>query len=180
VFDAFHVALIGVLIGGPDSDDTIGARHFELEVGVVRDRHEPGIAGVPKNGMVCPMEFNHLESESFLPEVGGSTETDRQVDPPDGLCSFPRHDSMEAPDARLEVRPRDSQKVEGLGINDVKTTASVHEHLGEACVGDDGIDNEWVDPRIGDVVWVVITVESDGHLRPVKEEGVASCTEKTS
>jgi hypothetical protein len=39
------------------------------------------------------------------------------------------------------------------------------------CVGDNGIDNKRVDPRIGDVVWVVITVESDGHLRPVKEEG---------
>jgi hypothetical protein len=78
---------------------------------------------------------------------------------------------MEAPDTGLEVCPCDSQKVEGLGINDVKTTASIHEHLSEACVGDDGIDDEWVDPRIGDVVWVVITVKSDGHLEPIKEEG---------
>jgi hypothetical protein len=78
---------------------------------------------------------------------------------------------METPDAGLEVRSCDSQKVEGLGIDDVKTTAAIHEHLGEAGVGDDGIDDKWVDPRIGDVVWVVITVESDGHLRPVKEEG---------
>jgi hypothetical protein len=119
-------------------------------------------------------------SESFLSEVGGSAKTDRQVDPPDGLFLLPWHDSMEAPDAGSEVRPRDPQKVEGLGINDVKTVASIHEHLGEACVSDDGIDNKWVDPRIGDVVWVVITVESDGHLGPVKEEGVASCMEKTS
>jgi hypothetical protein len=78
---------------------------------------------------------------------------------------------MEAPDAGSEVRPCDSQKVEGLGIDNVKTTAVIHEHLGEACVGDDGIDNKWVDPRIGDVVWVVIIVKSDSHLRPVKEEG---------
>jgi hypothetical protein len=68
-------------------------------------------------------------------------------------------------------RPGDSQKVECLGIDDVKTTAAIHEHLGEACVGDDGIDNKWVDPRIRDVVWVVVTVESDGHLGPIKEEG---------
>jgi hypothetical protein len=27
--------------------------------------------------VICPMESSHLESESFLPEVGGSTETDR-------------------------------------------------------------------------------------------------------
>jgi hypothetical protein len=78
-----------VLIGGHDSDDTIGARHFELEVGVVGDRHEPGVAGAPKNGVVCPMESNHFKSESFLPEVSGSAETDRQVDPSDGLRSLP-------------------------------------------------------------------------------------------
>jgi hypothetical protein len=83
-----------VLIGGPDSNDTIGARHFEFEVGVVGNRHEPSVARAPKNGVVCPMESNHLESESFLPEVGGSAEIDRQVDPPDGLCSLPWHDSM--------------------------------------------------------------------------------------
>jgi hypothetical protein len=77
---------------------------------------------------------------------------------------------MEAPNAGSEVRPGDSQKVKGLGIDDVKTTAAIHEHLGEACVGNDGINNKWVDPRIRDVVWVVITVESDGHLGPVKEE----------
>jgi hypothetical protein len=77
VLDAFHVALVGVLVGGPDSDDTIRAQHFELEVGVVRNHHEPGVAGAPKNGVVCPMEPNHLKSESFLPEVGGSTETYR-------------------------------------------------------------------------------------------------------
>jgi hypothetical protein len=105
------------------------------------------------------MESNHLESESFLPEIGGSAETDKQVDPPNGLCSLPWHNSMEAPDAGLEVHHCDSQKVEGLGIDDVNTTAPIHEHLGEACVGDDGIDDKWVDPRIGDVVWVVITVE---------------------
>jgi hypothetical protein len=88
------------------------------------------------------MESYHFEGESLLSEVGGSAETDRQVDPPDGFCSLPRHDSMEAPDAGSEVRPCDSQKVEGLGIHDVKTTAAIHEHLGEACVGDDGINNK--------------------------------------
>jgi hypothetical protein len=97
-----------MLVGGPYSNDTVGARHFELEVGVIGDRHESGIAGAPKNGMVCSMESNHFESESLLPEVGGSAEADRQVDPPDGLCSLPRHDSMEALDAGSEVRPHDS------------------------------------------------------------------------
>jgi hypothetical protein len=77
---------------------------------------------------------------------------------------------MEAPATGLEVHPHDPQEVEGLGIDDVKAAAAIHEHLGEACVGDNGIDNKRVDPRIRDVVWVIITVESDGHLGPVKEE----------
>jgi hypothetical protein len=78
---------------------------------------------------------------------------------------------MEAPDAGLEAHPLDPQEVEGLGIDDVKAAAAIHEHLGEACVGDNRINNKRVDPGIGDVVWVIITIESDGHLGPVKEEG---------
>jgi hypothetical protein len=57
--------------------------------------------------MICSMESDHFESESFLSEVGGSVKTDRQVDPPDGFCSLSWHDSMEAPDTGLEARPRD-------------------------------------------------------------------------
>jgi hypothetical protein len=71
----------------------------------------------------------------------------------------------------LEAHPLDPQEVKGLSIDDVKTAIAIYEHLGEACVGDNGIDNKRVDPRVGDVVWVIITVESDGNLRPVKEEG---------
>jgi hypothetical protein len=97
-----------VLIGGPDSYDTVGAWHLELEVCVVGDRHEPGAAWAPKDGVVCSMEFDHFESESLLSEVGGSAKADRQVDSPDGLCSLSWHDPMEAPDAGLEARPRDS------------------------------------------------------------------------
>jgi hypothetical protein len=78
---------------------------------------------------------------------------------------------METPDAGLEVRSLDPQEVEGPGIDDVEATSTVHEYLGEACVGDDGINNKRVDSRIGDVVRMIITVESDGHLRPVKEAG---------
>jgi hypothetical protein len=73
---------------GPDSYDTVGARHFELEVGVIGDHHEPGVAWVPKDGVVCSTESDHFESESLLLEVGGSAKIDRQVDLPDGFCSL--------------------------------------------------------------------------------------------
>jgi hypothetical protein len=71
----------------------------------------------------------------------------------------------------VEARSLDPQKVEGLGVDDVEATFAVHEHLGEARVGDDGINNKQVDSRTGDVVRMIITVESDGHLRPVEEAG---------
>ena len=47
VLDAFDVAVVCMLVRGLDSDDAIGARHLELEVGVVRDRHELGVARAP-------------------------------------------------------------------------------------------------------------------------------------
>jgi hypothetical protein len=69
---------------------------------------------------------------------------------------------VEAPDAGLELCPPDPQEVEGLGVDDVEDAASIHEHLGEARIGDDGIDDERIDPGIRDIVRMVITVESDG------------------
>ena len=47
VLDAFDVVVVCMLVRGLDGDDAIGARHFELEVGVVWDRHELGVAQAP-------------------------------------------------------------------------------------------------------------------------------------
>jgi hypothetical protein len=96
-----------VLIRGPNGDNTLRARHLELEVGVVGDCHKHGVARTSKDGVVGSLETNHLKSECLLPEVSGGSEADRQVDPSNWLCSFPWHDSMEAPDAGSEVCPLD-------------------------------------------------------------------------
>ena len=50
VLDAFDVAVVCMLVRGLDGDDAVRARHFELEVGVVRDRHELGVAWAPQDG----------------------------------------------------------------------------------------------------------------------------------
>ena len=55
-----------------------------------------------------------------------------------------------------------------MGVHDVEAAASVHEHLGEAGVADDGIHNEWILSWVWDVVGVVLAAEGDGVLRPVK------------
>jgi hypothetical protein len=50
-------------------DDTLWPRHLHLEVGVVRDCHELGVARTPKDGVVRTPEPHHLEGEGFLAEV---------------------------------------------------------------------------------------------------------------
>jgi hypothetical protein len=47
-----HLALVGTLESGADSDDPTRARHLELEVHVVGDGHELHIARPPQGGVV--------------------------------------------------------------------------------------------------------------------------------
>jgi hypothetical protein len=47
VLHALHVAFVRVSVRGADGDDPARARHLELEVGVVGDGHELGVAWSP-------------------------------------------------------------------------------------------------------------------------------------
>jgi hypothetical protein len=47
ILHALHVAFVRVPIRGADGDDPVGAWHLELEVGVVGDGHELGVAWPP-------------------------------------------------------------------------------------------------------------------------------------
>jgi hypothetical protein len=73
VLHAFHVAFVRVAVHGADGDDPVRAWHLELEVGVVGDGHELGVARSSQHRMVGPSEPNYLEGEGFLSEVGGSS-----------------------------------------------------------------------------------------------------------
>jgi hypothetical protein len=53
----------------------------------------------------------------------------------------------------------------------VEAVASIHQHLGEPGVPDDGVDHQRVLARIGHAVRVIFTAEGDGVLRPAKEGG---------
>ena len=44
VIATLGLTLVGMLEGGADSDDSVGARHLQLEVGVVGDGHELHVA----------------------------------------------------------------------------------------------------------------------------------------
>ena len=67
-------------VRGADGDDPVGARHFELEVGVVGDDHELGVAWPPQYCVVGSSEPDHLEREGFPSKVGRSPEADGQIE----------------------------------------------------------------------------------------------------
>jgi hypothetical protein len=76
VLHALHVAFVRVSVRGADGDDPVGARHLELEVGVVGDGHELGVAGPPQYCVVGSSKPDHLEREGLPSEVRGRPKAD--------------------------------------------------------------------------------------------------------
>jgi hypothetical protein len=146
VLHTLHIAFVRVSVCGSDGDDPVGARNLELEVGVVGDGHELGVAWSPQYGVVGSSEPDHLEHEGFLSEVGGSPEPDGQIELSKGLDALPGDDPMKGRRTGPDRGQIDLQEPEGLGLDDVEAAASVHEDLGEPDVADDGVDNKRVLP----------------------------------
>jgi hypothetical protein len=167
VLHALHVAFVRVSVRGSDSDDLVGAWHLELEVGVIGEGHELGVAWSPQHHVVGSLEPGHLEREGFLLEVGGSSEADGQIELSKGLDALPGDDPVKGHRTGPDRGQIDFQEPEGLGIDDVEAAASVHEDLGEPGVADDGVDNERVLPWARHAVGVVALVEGDGLVGPV-------------
>jgi hypothetical protein len=163
ILHALHVAFVRVSVRGSDGDDLVGARHLELEVGVVWGGYELGVAWSPQHCVVGSSEPDHLEREGFLSEVGGSPEADRQIELPKGLDVLPGDDPMKGRRTGPDCGKIDLQEPEGLGVDDVEAAASVHEDLGKPDVVDDWIDNERVLPWAWYAVEVVALVEGDGR-----------------
>ena len=55
---------VGLLEGAAHSDNLVPTWQLELEVGVVGDRHELGVCGAPKDGVICPLPIYHLKRGS--------------------------------------------------------------------------------------------------------------------
>ena len=75
---------------------------------------------------------------------------------------------MERRTAPVELRAWNLHVIQGLGEEDVESTASVDQHPVEFDCPDDGIQNQGLTTWMRDVIWVVRSVESDWHLRPLK------------
>jgi hypothetical protein len=156
-----------VSVRGADGDDPVGARHLELEVSVVGDGHELGIAWPPQYRAVGSSEPDHFEREGFPFEVEGSPEADGQIESSEGLDAFPGDDPVKRRRTGPDLGQIDLQELEGLGVDDVEAAASVHEDLGEPNIADDGVDNERIFPWARHAVGVIALVEGDGLVRPV-------------
>jgi hypothetical protein len=95
-------------------------------------------------------------------EVGGSPETDGQIELPKGQDALSGNDPMKGRRTGSDRGQIDLQESEGLSVDDVEAAASVHEDLGEPGVADDGVDNERVPSWARHAVGVVALVEGDG------------------
>jgi hypothetical protein len=156
-----------VSVRGSNGDDPVGAQHLELEVGVVGDGHELGVARSPQHRVVGSSEPDHLKRESFLSKVGGSSEADGQIELSKGQDALPGDDPVKGHRTGLDRGQIDLQEPEGLSVDDVEAAASVHEDLGEPGVADDGVDDERVLSWARHTVGVVALVEGDGLVGPV-------------
>jgi hypothetical protein len=167
VLHTLHVAFVRVSVCGSDGDDPVGARHLELEVGVVGYGHELGVAWSPQHCVVGSSEPDHLKREGFLSEVGGSPEVDGQIELSEGLDALPGDDPVIGRHTGPDRGQIDLQEPEGLDVDDVEAAASIHEDLGELDVANDGVDNERVLSWAQHAVRVVALVEGDGLVGPV-------------
>ena len=92
VFPFVEVGLSKVATYG---DDPVGTRHLELEVGVIGNGHELGIAWSPQDGVVGTGKVCYLEGDPFCAEVHLTSKRYGQVNLPKGNGLKPEYDSME-------------------------------------------------------------------------------------
>jgi hypothetical protein len=115
------------------------------------------------------MELDNLEGEGFPLEIGRSPKADGQIDLSERGSALSQHDTMEWCCIGSRPRPTDPHEVDSLSIQDVEATTPVHQDLSESGVAGDGVDDEWIVPRVRDIIWVVVLVKCDDLLGLIEE-----------
>jgi hypothetical protein len=59
---------------------------------------------------------------------------------------FLRQNAVERCATQPKLGPADTYQIVRVSIEDVEPTVAIHEHLGKACIGDDGVDDKRVLP----------------------------------
>ena len=117
--------------------------------------------------MVGTGEVDHLEIKNLLLEVSRIPERNGEPDASEKNGLGLGDDPEEGSPSWAEVVPRDPHVFEGVSVEDVKAAPAVHRHLHEARSRDDGADNEWEAPRVGDMSRVVLLAEGYWYLQPM-------------
>ena len=76
MFAALDLSLVGALEGGADGDDPAWTWHLQLQIGVVGDSHKLRVAWTSQDGVVGPVEPDHLEGKGLHPIIGRIPEGD--------------------------------------------------------------------------------------------------------
>ena len=78
---------------------------------------------------------------------------------------------MERRGVTPELRLVELQELQGVGVEDVEATASVHQYLSEPGVANDGVSDKWVLPGVQDTIGMVVPVKGDRLPRLVEVLG---------
>ena len=89
------------------------------------------------------------------------TKRDGQVDLPKWVRLRSWDHTVEGRARRAELRLGDAHGIEGVDVEDIEAAASVHQHLGEALLADNGVDDERVVTQSSDVGRMVPLIKSD-------------------
>ena len=116
-------------------------------------------------------EVHHFKGEDIRAEVGSVAKCDGQVDLPERVRLRSRDHAVEGRAYWAEFRPGDAHGVEGVDVEDVEAATSVHQHLSEALLANNGVDDERVASWSGDVGGMVPLIEGDRRFRPAEEGG---------
>jgi len=118
-----------------------------------------------------------VKGEDLPSEVVGGLEAHGQVDLPKGMGAMSRHHSVEWRCIIHQPRLADPHEGQSLSVKNVEAAASIHQHLGETSLGDDGVDDQWITPVVGDPIRVILPIERDRALGllEVRGRGCADC-----
>ena len=94
-------------------------------------------------------------------EIGSVAKRDGQVDLPKRVRLRPWDHAMEGRAHWVELRPGDAHGIKGVDVENVDAAASIHQHLGEALLVDNGVDDERVAAQSGDMGWMVPLIKSE-------------------
>jgi hypothetical protein len=61
-----------------------------------------------------------------------------------------------------DTRPVDAHGVEHLDVHDVEAATPIHQHLAEALLDNDQVNDKWILTRMWNTVRVVGAIEGDG------------------